>query len=614
MPKFRALPKAISLSLLALFAAGASLGLVACASNQVGNPASESPSESNTSVVQGSSAYELPSIIPASQGAGSANDQRAQAFYLLMQAELAGQRGKVAEAGKLYLQAAQLSRDPKTAERAVKIALLARDTATSDHALALWVELEPQNVTRWPMEVLTAVRQQNDALALKIITQNLPAQEAARKESYQQLLTMLAHEGSGILPLLHQLAQTQANDAEAWFTLAQAAISFKEWDTARAALRKTIHLDPTRKEAYLLLADSYFSQNEPASGVDVLSDMVRQFPKDQRLRMTYARALHEAGRTQEARDLLSKMLQNSPKDQDLRYAVALMALESGDFSTAERELKILHRNKERAATAAYYLGRLSEQRGQNDAALRWYAQTQGSAKDGAKNSEFATEALLRMAQIDMSAGRTQAARDRLAQARALSPTDEERVRFYLIESQLLRQSERIQEAYNLIQQALNEVPGEPDLLYSRALLGEQLGLFEQSEADLRAILAQDPNNPEALNALGFTLAERNVKLDEAYALISQSLQLDPKSAATMDSMGWVLFRQGKLSEAENYLRQAFALNQDAEIAGHLVEVLAAQQRRDEARKLLDEALKRDPQDKYLLKLDARLRAETPSQP
>jgi len=219
-----------------------------------------------------------------------------------------------------------------------------------------------------------------------------------------------------------------------------------------------------------------------------------------------------------------------------------------------------------------------------------------------------------MAQIDMSAGRTQAARDRLAQARALSPTDEERVRFYLIESQLLRQSERIQEAYNLIQQALNEVPGEPDLLYTRALLGEQLGLFEQSEADLRAILAQDPNNPEALNALGFTLAERNVKLDEAYALISLSLKLDPKNAATMDSMGWILYRQGKLTEAESYLRQAFALHQDAEIAGHLVEVLAAQQRRDEARKLLDEALKRDPQDKYLLKLDARLRTETPLQP
>jgi tetratricopeptide (TPR) repeat protein len=600
----------ISLSLLVLLVGGASLGLVACANN----PAGDASSESETPAAQGYGAHESLTIIPASQSAGSASDQRAQAFYLLMQAELAGQRGKVAEAGKLYLRAAELSRDPQTAERAVKIALLAHDTTTSNQALALWVKLEPQNSARWPMEVLAAVRQQNDALALKIITQNLPPQTPARKEGYQQLLTLLIHEGSSILPLLHQVAQTHTQDAEAWFALAQAAINFKEWDTARAALRKTIHLEPTRKDAYLLLADSYFSQKDTAAGVDVLRDMVQQFPKDQRLRMTYARALHEAGRTQEARDLLSNMLQKSPNDQDLRYAVALMALESGDFSTAERELKILHRNKERATTAAYYLGRLSEQRGQIDAALRWYRQTLGGAKNGTHNGEFATEALLRMAHIEMSAGRTQEAQNHLAQARSLSPTDEERVRFYLIETQLLRQSERVQDAYNIIQQALNEVPGEPDLLYSRALLGEQLGLFEQSEADLRAILAQDPKNPEALNALGFTLAERNTKLDEAYTLISTSLQLDPKSAATMDSMGWVLFRQGKLIEAENYLRQAFALNQDAEIAGHLAEVLVAQQRRDEARKLLDDALKRDPQDKYLLKLDARLRAETPLQP
>lgn len=601
-------PIVLPFSLFALLGLGASLSLNACVSSP--NIQQSGLNDSSEESAAPSHALEALTILPAHQGLGSANEQRAQAFYLLMQAELAGQKGKVLEAGKLYLQAAQLSRDPRTAERAVKISLLARDSATSDQALALWIELEPQSEARWPLEVLLAVRQQNDALALKLITQNLPAKNPARKERYQQILAVLVHEGSSILPVLHQLAQTQVNDAEAWFTLAQAALSFRETDSARAALRKTIHLDPTYKEAYLLLAESYFSQNEPAAGVDVLHEMVQQFPKDQRLRMTYARALHEAGRTQDARDLLSKMLQKSPNDQDVRFAAALLAMEDGDYNAAERELKILHRQKDRAATAAYYLGRLAEQRGQNDAALRWYAQTQGSAQ----NSEFAAEALLRMAQIDMSAGRTQAARDRLAQARALSPTDEERVRFYLLEAQLLRQSERIQEAYDLIQQALNEVPGEPDLLYSRALLSEQLGLFVQSEADLRAILAQDPENPEALNALGFTLAERNVKLDEAYALISQSLKLDPKSAATMDSMGWVLYRQGKLSEAETYLRQAFALDQDAEIAGHLVEVLAAQQRRAEARKLLNEALKRDPQDKALLKLDARLQAEAPPQP
>ena len=587
MPK----PSVLSLSLLALLGLGAGLSLMACANH---------PSLEDPTATGGAESHPSESIVilPANQGLGSKNDQRAQALYLLMQGELAGRKGQVAQAGAFYLQAAKLSRDPRTAERALKIALLARDTPTSDQALALWIELEPQNASRWPMDVLLAVRHQQDAQALEIIQQNLPANEAARKESFQQILGVLIHEGNAILPLVHQLAQAYPNDADAWFTLAQVALNFKEFDTARAALHKTIRLDPKRRDAYLLLADSYFSQNDPNAGVDVLRDMLQQFPQDQRLRLTYARALHEAGHRQEARELLANMLKKAPNDQDLRFAVALMALESGDLKTAERELKTLHRQKDRAATAAYYLGRLDEQRGQMEAAMRWYAQTQGS--------EFATEALLRMAQIDMQASRLAEAQNRLAQARALSPTDEERVRFYLIEIQLLRQAERLQEAYNLSNQALLEVPGEPDLLYSRALLAEQLGLFEQAEADLRAILAQDPENPEALNALGFTLAERNIRLDEAYALISQALKFDPKNAATIDSMGWVLYRMGKLSEAETYLRQAYSLNQDAEIAGHLIEVLIAMQRQADARILLSEALKRDPQDVRLLKLDASL--------
>lgn len=599
-------PSVLSLSLLALLGLGATLNLTACANY----PANEEHTESEPAEIRPANASTPLSVLPANHAKGSRSEARAQAFYLLMQAELAGQRGKVTEAGKLYLRAAQLGRDARTAERALKIALLARDTQTSDEALALWIELEPSSATRWPMQVLLAMRHQDDAEALRIMQQNLPTDEAARKESYQQIATMLIHEGAGILPVLHRFTQSHPNDADAWLTLAHVALNFKEFDTARAALRKTIKLDPKRKDAYLLLAESYFSQKDAAAGIEVLHDMVQQFPQDQRLSLTYARALHEAGRTQDARDLLAKLLRQSPSDHDLRFAVALMALESGDFKTAERELKTLYKHKDRAATAAYYLGRLEEQRGNTNAAMRWYAQTQG----GAQQNEIATEALLRMAQIDLEAGRITAAQEHLTQARALSPSDEERVRFYLIEAQLLRQAERIQAAYELILQALNEVPGEPDLLYSRALLAEQLGLHEQAEADLRAILAQDPENPEALNALGFTLAERNVKLDEAYQLINTSLKLNPKSAATIDSMGWVLYRQGKLTEAENYLRQAFSLDQDAEIAGHLIEVLIAMKRFDEARTLLDEALKRDPQNKPLLKLDALLRAERPAQP
>lgn len=578
----------------------ACVSVTACANNATTREAAHDETSTN------SVTNEPLVIIPASQNTGSENYLRAQVFYLLMQAELAGQRGKISEAGKLYLQAAELGRDPRSAERAAKIALLAHDKATSDQAIALWITLEPDNASRWPMEVLLAVRAQQDEKALTLVNKHLPKDTAERNATYKQLLGMLINEGSSIMPFLHRLAQSHPHDAEAWFTLAQAALHFKELETARIALRKTILLDPTRKDAYLLLADSYFSQKDNATGVEVLHDMVLRFPKDQRLRMTYARALHEAGRSEEARKLLTKMLQQTPNDHELRFAVALLALETDDFKVAERELRILQRQPDRANTAAYYLGRLEEQRGQNAAANAWYAQI----KDG----EFASEALLRQANIDMAQGRVDEAHSKLSAARAQSTGDEERVRFYLIESELLRKAQQQQLAYDLLKQALTEYPGEPDLLYSRAMLAEQMQLFEQSESDLRAILAQDPENPEALNALGFTLAERNIKLDEAYAMISKALKLDPKNPAIIDSMGWVLYRQGKLIEAESQLRQAYGMNIDAEIAGHLIVVLAALNRREEALTLLDEALKRQPQAPELLKLETQLRTATPPAP
>jgi tetratricopeptide (TPR) repeat protein len=579
----------------------ASVSIAACANNATSQDVA--PTAHDESVIEPARTNEPLIIIPAKQNSGSVNDQRAQAFYLLMQAELAGQHGKISEAGKLYLQAAQLGRDPRTAERAAKIALLAHDSTTSDQALALWIELEPHNEARWPMEALLAVRAQQDEQALALVTQHLPKDAAGRDAIYKQLLSVLINEGPSILPLLHRLAQSNPNDAEAWFTLAQAALHFKEQETARIALRKTIQLDPKRKDAYLLLADSYFSQKDNVAGIEVLSNMVQQFPKDRQLRMTYARALHEAGRSEEARNLLTKMLQRTPGDNDLRFAVALLALETGDYKTAERELRVLHRQPERANTAAYYLGRLEEQRGQNAAANAWYAQI--------KEGEFVSEALLRQALIDMAQGRVDDAHSKLSAARAQSTSDEERVRFYLLEAELLRKAQHQQLAYDLLTQALTEYAGEPDLLYSRAMVAEQLNMPAQSEADLRAILAQDPEKPEALNALGFTLAERNTKLDEAYTLIAKALKFDPKNAATIDSMGWVLYRQGKLAEAESYLRQAYTLNQDAEIAGHLVVVLAALNRHEEAMALLAEALKREPSNPELLKLDMQPHTPTP---
>ena len=525
---------------------------------------------------------------------------RGASIYYLMLGELAGRQGKLADAGRLYLESAKLSRDPRVAERATRIALFARDGKTAEQAMALWTELEPEHAERWQADILLKLRAGHDTQAAELIDQHMP-KDAPRTETYRQIVSILAQEGPASLPVMHALAQRHAEDDEAWFALAQLALQFKQFDTAESALNKVLRLQPKRKDAWILLAGTYFSAGRIDDGLNQVKATIERFPKDQDLRLNYARALIEARRYDEARPLFAELLRKNPKDTELRYTVALLALDGKDLTTAERELRALLKTPERADAAAYYLGRLEEQRDNEEAAREWYARV--------KNSELRVDALIRLAALSVKHGRVDEARGHLIQARSEIDTPEERVRLFLAEAELLKKAGQPENAIKLLDDALIAHPGDPDLLYTRALLADMLDRFPETEANLRAILAQDPNHPEALNALGFTLAQRNIRLDEAYELIDKALKLSPQNPAILDSMGWVLFRQGKFSDAEPFLRKAYSREPDGEIAAHLAEVLNALGRRDEALKLLDDALVREPGRAELLEVQQRLRQQ-----
>jgi tetratricopeptide (TPR) repeat protein len=172
-------------------------------------------------------------------------------------------------------------------------------------------------------------------------------------------------------------------------------------------------------------------------------------------------------------------------------------------------------------------------------------------------------------------------------------------RIILVEGELLVNAQRLDDAMTLYDQALQKEPENNELLYARALLAEKLGKIDILERDLRDILKREPDNALALNALGYTLADRSLRLDEALELIKHALTQLPNDPAVLDSMGWVQFRLGHHSEALKYLRQAYELNDDAEISAHLIEVLWASGDKAAARKLGQQAIKADPDNKAL---------------
>ncbi|HMG60689.1 MAG TPA: tetratricopeptide repeat protein, partial [Burkholderiales bacterium] len=197
------------------------------------------------------------------------------------------------------------------------------------------------------------------------------------------------------------------------------------------------------------------------------------------------------------------------------------------------------------------------------------------------------------------------ARVRLQQAAAKN--SQQRVQLILAEAQLLRDANQPKTAFDLVGQALDRVPNNPELLYDYAMLAEKIERVDILEASLRKLIEIRPEHAHAYNALGYSLADRNQRLPEARELIEKALQLAPDDSFIIDSMGWVLYRMGNLKDSVGYLRRAFAGRPDAEIAAHLGEVLWALGERAEAERVWGDAARESPDNETLANTIKRLK-------
>jgi Flp pilus assembly protein TadD len=186
------------------------------------------------------------------------------------------------------------------------------------------------------------------------------------------------------------------------------------------------------------------------------------------------------------------------------------------------------------------------------------------------------------------------------------PDPEVRIEARVVEAQILLGAQRSPEAFEVLSSALQEHPDDIRILYTRSLVAVDLNNIELAESDLRKVIAQEPDNAAALNALGYTLADRTDRLEEARTLIEQAYRLQPDEASIIDSMGWIAFRQDRLEEAEKYLREAFERDKNAEISAHLGEVLWIQGNRAAAQEVFSTGLEIDADNRVLQETLERL--------
>jgi tetratricopeptide (TPR) repeat protein len=543
----------------------------------------------------------------AAKPAAPAADLSPDAFYRIMLAEVALQRGEPAVASRAYLEAARETRSASLARRAAEVALATRQRSVAEQAATLWTEIDPS--AERPKQILTALAAGTaGALASETGESDLRTRlerflaDAALSgggvgEPFLQLNRVFAQQSdkTAVYRLIVELAKPYPTTPEAQFAIGLAGLNSGLTDEGIAsesmhAVDRALELKPDWDRAILLKAE-LIAKRSGADAVRYLESAVARLPDSRPLRGALAQFLTEQKRYREARDLYRKLMAGDSAQRELQFGVAVLSVQLKDWDAAEAELGELKRaGFGDAGQVEYYLAQVSEERGRLDEAIARY-------KD-VPEGERGWLAKLRVAAVLGKQGKRDDARRWLADLPAV--TIEQRVQVRQAEAQLFRDANDNAGALAILEQGLKEHVDAPDLLYDRAMVLEKLDRIADAESTLRRLVALKPDDAQSLNALGYTLVDRTSKLDEGFRLIERAHKLAPSDPFILDSMGWALYRLGRLDEAEQYLVRAFSERPDPEIAAHLGEVLYARGQPQKARELWQSQLKQSPDHPLLL--------------
>jgi len=513
-------------------------------------------------------------------------------LFQYLVSEVAGQRGDTALSAEGMLDLAKKTRDPRLAKRAAEIALQSRREAQALEAATLWQQTDPEG------------SQARQAVAAMLLN------SGRLQEAKPHLEKLLAGEGDKVggallhlnqmlsrqqdkpatLALVQELVAPYLDRAEAHFAMAYAAWSAGKNELALREIREARRLRSNWEAAALFQGQLLQSTSVPEA-LEFYRSLLGDNPRMQDVRLAYARLLVSDRQYVEARTQFEILLRDLPGNPEVNLAVGLLAMQLKDYDAAEKYLKQALVSQYRdEAMVRMYLGQLFDERGRYDEAAEWY----GSVSRG----EQYIPAQIRRAVMLAKQGKLSEARQHLRQVPVQN--NQQRVQVVVAEAQLLRDAKAYGEAFELLSKALEKLPNYPDLLYDHAMAAEKLGKIDILEQDLRKLIQIKPDYAHAYNALGYTLADRSERLDEALQLIEKALELAPGDSFVMDSLGWVHYRMGQLEKAEDVLRRAYTQQHDAEIAAHLGEVLWARGKREEAEKIWRAALKENPGHETLL--------------
>lgn len=526
-------------------------------------------------------------------------------FYQLLLGELQVRQGSPGAGFSLILDAARKTRDPALFQRAVDLALQARSGEAALQAAQTWKRELPnaQEPNRYILQILLALNRIEEAgHALAQSIQDLPSSEKqAAIVSIPRVFARVpdkAQAARAVESALQRSLDDRSLQASAWTTIGRMHRDARQWPQAiNAALQG--HASDPRAQGPLILGLSLLPQGAPE--IRRMLDNAMQTSASAELRLGYARSLMALQANADALQQLQRLTDQHPTFAPGWLVQGMLQLELGQADQASRSLQqhvALSKDSsdpEQLAgltEALMALSQLAQQRKDLQQADRWLQQIPASADP--------VRLAIRRAELLEQQGRADEARVVLTQVQPASAEQARRKTLAL--SRWMREHRQSAQAHALLEQALAESPDDHELLTEFSLVMEKLKKYEEMETVLRRLMTMRPQDPHAYNALGYSLADRNVRLEEARQLILKAVELAPQDPFIQDSLGWVEFRMGRIAEATRILQAAYQARPDAEIAAHLGEVLWLQDRKQDAARIWREGM--------LLKADHEVLIET----
>jgi tetratricopeptide (TPR) repeat protein len=511
--------------------------------------------------------------------------------YKYLLGEVAAQRGDVVLASQLFLDLAKQTRDVRLAERAARAAAFANQPSIALQAATLWADLDPDSLEAQQASSQMLVESGNLKQAKPHI-EKLLAKEETRANGFLYLPSLLANQKDKVevLNTVTEFAKPYPKLPEAHFAVAQAAWLADKPEIALKSLEIANNLRPGWEAAAQMQGQMLVKQS-PDKAIAYFQDFLKKYPKANDVRMANAKLLVGQKRFAEAKPEFVKLVETSNGSPEISAVVGILSLESNDYLMADIYFQ-------QAVSAGFkdpdqlhlYLGRSAERQKNDAKALTWYNKIQ-SGDHFLEGRLSAANVMVRTQNVDAAIKMLDGVEDL---------TQEQQMLVVQNEANLLSQAKRDKESFDMLQKAQQTWPNATEISYDYAMAAERVGKLDIMEAELRKVIQMKPDFAAAYNALGYSFAERNIKLVEAKNLIETALKLQPDDHYMLDSLGWVHYRMGNLEKAAENLRKAYAVQADPEIAAHLGEVLWKLGQQEEAKKIWASALKEHPENAVLM--------------